>query len=122
MDNLNLTTHSRFVLHFGLSLIGGLLGCWLGSYGDIVLNVDTQIVGLVFGAIAGGWLLGHTTQGQLMRAVITAVAAGVPAFYLVTQNQAIVLVAVAVVLLAGLGSLSVSGLVTLTKTLRRRAA
>jgi hypothetical protein len=54
MKNLALTSRNYLALHFGLSLIGTLLGFWLGAYGDIILSTDTQIVGSILGAVCGG--------------------------------------------------------------------
>ncbi|MCG8351397.1 MAG: hypothetical protein MI924_26815 [Chloroflexales bacterium] len=84
MKSLGLTSRSYLALHFG-----GLLGFWLGSYGDTILNLDTQIVGPALGAVCGGLLLGQATMNQLVRAVLSAIAAGTPALHLLVQNRAI---------------------------------
>jgi hypothetical protein len=111
----------RFISHFYLSLIGGLLGFWIGSYGDTMLNIDSQIFCLTFGAIIGGLLSGLRSpiQVQLIRAAVTAFAAGTPALYLVVQNRAIMPVAVTVMFFAGIGYLVVTSVSGVTKTLRQ---
>jgi hypothetical protein len=121
MKFLALTARNYLALHFGLSLIGAVLGFWLGSYGDTIFNIDTQIVVSILGAVCGGLLLGQATMNRLVRAALSAIAAGTPWLYLLVQNRAILSVVVFVMLWAGIGYLATSSVIAFTKTLRGRA-
>jgi hypothetical protein len=114
-------TARNLALHFGLSLIGAVLGFWLGSYGDIIFNIDTRIVGSILGAVCGGLLLGQATMNRLVRAVLSAIAAGTPGLYLLVQNRAVLESVLLIMLWAGIGYLATSSVIAFAKILSGRA-
>ena len=114
-------TSRNLALHFGFSMIGAVLGFWLGSYGDIIFNIDTQIVGSILGAVCGGLLLGQATMNRLVRAVLSAIAAGTPGLYMLGQNRAVLESVLLIMLWAGIVYLATSSVIAFAKTLSGRA-
>lgn len=105
-----------------LSFVGGVIGFQLGAYGDMLVNVDTQLIDAALSAIVGALLFLRTKQSTLLSSIVAGIAGGAPIWYLVIQNRAIVPVAILVMLGTGLGYWALSSAIALATTLRRRQA
>jgi len=55
-----------------LSALGTSIGIFLGSFGDILLNIDTQLIGAVIGTSIGGGLQHRYRISHLMRCIATS--------------------------------------------------
>lgn len=109
-----LMVNQRTIVSFLLSTIGAVTGLYLGGYGDLVLGLDSQMVGAIVGAVIGSLLLGQVAQQRLQRAMLTSIAAGLPIWYVITQKNGVELGAIVVILAAGFGYLAISSIMTFT--------
>lgn len=71
----------------GSALIGGSLGLLLGSQGDILFGVDTQIVGVVVGAVIGSLLPRSRALGSVVHAAAAGAGVALPALAFVGRGR-----------------------------------